>query len=393
LVDLSSFSILLKIPKLLGLGFRCFILNPYSISHWLRFCSIILFNITSMKFYLKLDMRIQNIIPIIFLLLVATQSNAQQIPRFGYPTVDESRVINTRWKYTYTTHLESNTTIHQADKGYLYYINFKYDYTFEQLINGKLSKGNWSLGGSTLFYPFRSISKFEIAELNSNTLILEFTQPNSTGTYQYHFVAVSAKESPFARPEGELPEVIVEAHPKEKQKRSWLSWLSRGGKNAKKEEKEPTYISIELVGGGYYGGIDPVVKDFIEIKSDGRLIQEFQSVNQPLRVNKKYIPRLELEQLAEYITKAKFFDMPRLYDCGSTLCERRKMLKPSPIPLRLMVTYGDKRKVVTIAIWGMDNSHTKYVDYPPELDKIIDAIQRLAHRIEDTGVAAKKVKK
>ena len=68
------------------------------------------------------------------------------------------------------------------------------------------------------------------------------------------------------------------------------------------------------------------------------------------------------------------------------------MIKPTPIPLRLMVAYGDKKKVITISIWGMDNSHIKYVDYPPELDKIIDAIQRMAHRIEETSSKGKSKK-
>ena len=33
-------------------------------------------------------------------------------------------------------------------------------------------------------------------------------------------------------------------------------------------EEKPIYINIELTGGGYYGGIDPVLKDIIHIKSD-----------------------------------------------------------------------------------------------------------------------------
>ena len=304
--------------------------------------------------------------------------------KFGYPSVQERQIIGTKWRYSYTLQLESNTTVHQADKSYQYFLFFKYDFTFEQFLHGKFAKGNWSLSGSTLFYSFRNIKKFEIAAIDNKTLVLEFQQPNSTGTYQYHFVAVESKDAPFVRPADELPEVIVEAEGKEKKKRPWWSIL-RGSDDKKDEpkKKEPVYVSVELVGGGYFGGIDPVIKDFIRINPDGRLVQEFQSVNQPLHVTKKTIPKAEMEAFGEYVSQNKFFDMQRMYDCNSPACERRKLLKPTPIPLRLMVSYGEKRKVITIAIWGQDQYKMKYVDYPPALDNIIDAIQRLAHRMEN----------
>ncbi len=307
--------------------------------------------------------------------------------KFGYPVVQERQVIGTKWRYTYTLHVESNTTVHQADKGYQYFLFFKYDFSFEQFLHGKFSKGNWSLSGSTLFYPFRNIQKFEIANINNKTLVLEFQQPNNSGTYQYHFVAVESKDAPFIRPADELPEVIVEAQSNKNKKRPWWSILRNNEeKKDDNKKKEPAYVSVEIVGGGYFGGIDPVVKDFIRIYPDGRLVQEFQSVNQPLRVVKKTIPKAELEQFGEFVMQNKFFDMKRIYDCNSPACEKRKMMKPTPIPLRVMVSYGDKSKVVTIAIWGQDQYKMKYVDYPPALDNIISAIQKFAHRIENQNI-------
>jgi hypothetical protein len=334
-----------------------------------------------MYFYKIFDMKHAKLIHIFLFIILATSVFAQ---KFGYPKVEERQLIGTKWRYSYTLHLESNTTVHQADKDYQYFLFFKYDFTFEQFLHGKFSKGNWSLSGSTLFYPFRNIQKFDIASINNKALVVEFQQPNSTGTYQYHFVAVESKDAPFIRPADELPEIIVEAEPKQAKKRPWWAIL-RGGDDKKEDpakKKESVYFSAELVGGGYYGGIDPVVKDFIRINSDGRLIQEFQSVSEPLRVNKKTLSKLELEQFGEWVTEQKFFTMQRLYDCNSPACEKRKMLKPTPIPLRLMVAYGDKRKVITIAIWGQDQNRIRYVDYPPALDNIIDAIQKMAHRIE-----------
>jgi hypothetical protein len=315
------------------------------------------------------------------ILLFFTSFSTLNAQRFGYPNVEERQLIGTKWRYAYTLHLESNTTVHQADKDYQYFLFFRYDYTFEQFLHGKYAKGNWSLGGGTLFYPFRNIKKFDIAAINNKTLVLEFQQPNANGTYQYHFVQVESATAPFVRPVDELPEVVVEAVPKEPRRRSWWSIL-RGGDKSESAKKQATYISVELIGGGYYGGIDPVVKDFISISTEGRLIHEYQTVNQPLRVVKKNIPRSELELFAEYVVQNKFFDMKRLYDCDNIACEKRKVMKPTPIPLRLMVSYGDKKRVITIAVWGLDNSKIRYADYPPALDNIIEAIRKMTHRLE-----------
>ena len=323
------------------------------------------------------------------LILLSSNLFAQ---RFGYPSVQERQLIGTKWRYAYTLHLESNTTVHQADKAYQYFLFLKYDFSFEQSLHGKLSKGNWSLNGGTLFYPFRNIQKFEIAVINNKALVLEFQQPNSSGTYQYHFVAVDSKDAPFVRPANELPEVIVQAEPKQSKRRSWWAILKGSDEEQKKAEikaKDQKFISVELIGGGYYGGIDPIIKDFTRITTEGRLIHEFQTVNQPLRVVKKNISREELESFAEYITSNKFFLMQRMYDCNSPACEKRKVMKPTPIPLRLTVTYGDKKRMITIAIWGEDTYKLKYVDYPVALDNMIDAIQRMTHRIEDGKLSSR----
>ena len=319
--------------------------------------------------------------------LVAQETGATWSPP------NERLFIESKWRYTYTLHSESNTVIHKADKDYDFYLYFRYDYTYQEFLNGKFSQGNWSLNGRTLFYSFQHVSKFDIAQLNKSVLVLEFSQPNSKGTYQYHFVRVDSKDAPFAKPANELPEVIVEAEnpaaaeDAQKGKRGWLSFGKKRRKRKEVEAKpDPTYINIELIGGGYYGGIDPVLKDFIHIKTDGRLIKEYQSVNTNLLITKKNIPREELEMFADFVVKQGFFDFERVYDCDMPGCMKRKNMKPVPIPLRLSIAYGQKKKVITIAIWGKDDLGVQYVDYPPALDKIIDAIQRMANRLEDPVV-------
>ena len=308
--------------------------------------------------------------------------DAEKGPSFF--SVDERKIVETKWRYTYAMHLESSTIIHQADEGYEFFLYFKYDYTYQQFLNGEFDKGIWSINDDELFYKFKHINKFVIADIDSDKLILEFKQPNSSGTYQYHFISVTSDEAPFIKPANELPDINVDAvNPKLNKKRWWASKRKKRIKSRKKDEVADTYINIELIGGGYYGGIDPVIRDYIHIKSDGRLIKEFKSLSNGLQVTKKNISRDELEDFAEYIIKQKFFDFDRIYDCDTSTCQKRKAHSPTPIPLRLAIAYGNRKKVVTIAVWGDDGKRVQYVDYPPALDNIIDAIQRMAHRIDD----------
>jgi hypothetical protein len=198
---------------------------------------------------------------------------------------------------------------------------------------------------------------------------------------------VQSKDAPFVKPVNELPDVIVETLNTKKDKKRWLAFGKKNKKRKKRNKKEPEkkqiYISIELIGGGYYGGIDPVLKDYIYIKSNGRLIKEFKSLHGGLVVTKKDIPRDEIEQFAEYIISQRFFDFEAIYDCESSICQNRKRNKPTPIPLRLAVAYGSRKKVVTVSIWGDDIDNLKYVDYPTALDNIVEAIQRMAHRLDE----------
>ena len=305
----------------------------------------------------------------------------------------ERAIVETKWRYTYALHLESNTIIHKAEKFYDYFLYFRYDYIYEQYLNGEMSRGTWSLNGDELFYSFKHIKKFKVAQANKETLILEFTQPNSMGTYQYYFVRVESEDAPFVKPAYELPDVIVE---REDIRKGRTRFAFRKKRKKRKRRKKATkenqiFISIELIGGGFYGGIDPVLRDYIYIKNDGRLVKEYKGLNSGLTVIKKNIPREELERLAEFIIAQNFFDFDRMYDCESAFCQERKHSKPIPIPLRLAVAYGNRKKVVTISIFGRDRNKVKYVDYPQAIDHIVDAIQRMASRLDnDTGSITKK---
>lgn len=337
-------------------------------------------------------MRLSTIIWIVFLITLCIPALGQEKDTTSlspFFKVEEREVVETKWKYTYAMHLESNTIIHQADEDYKFFLYLRYDYTYQQFLNGELSRGTWSLNGNELFYKFKHINKFVIADINPNKLVLEFTQPNSKGTYQYHFISVESKDAPFVKPANELPDINVNAADPKKGKKRWWSMRSKKKKKQVVEEKE-TYISVELIGGGYYGGIDPVIRDYIHIKSNGRLIKEYKSIQNGLMVTKKDIPRAQLEEFVEYCVKQKFFDLERIYDCETAVCLRRKHKKPTPVPLRLAIAYGNRKKVITISIWGQDENKARYVDYPPSLDNIIDAIQNMAHRLEDETYGMKK---
>ncbi len=303
----------------------------------------------------------------------------------NFGPIDDRLIVETKWRYTYALHVESNTILHKAEDYYKFFLFFRYDYSYEQFLNSKWSTGNWSLHKRTLFYAFKNINKFEITDLTKKKMVLEFKQPNAKGTYQYHFIRVETRDAPFKRRWNELPEVNVEAKINRKKKEK-IPWWAFGRKKrlkemkAKHKEKE-TYINVELIGGGYYGGIDPVLRDFIRIKSNGRLVKEFKSIKRGLIVHKKNISRNELEEFVEYVKQQGFFEMDRMYNCETEICQKRKSKKPTPIPLRLAITYGLQKKVITIGIWGKDEHNIKYVEYPPELDVIIKEIQKMGHRL------------
>lgn len=294
----------------------------------------------------------------------------------SYISFSADALKETKWRYTFTLHVESDMILHKANNQYQFFLFFRFDNTYLQSLNGKSSSGIWTLNNNQLNYTFQDISAFKIIELSPNNLILEFERSNSKGHFYYHFVNAD-EDNPFPKPQNELPLVKVKA------KRILdLPWWVKNFQQKKPKENlaAAPYISIELVGGGFRGTIDPVLRDYIRIKNDGRLIQEYQTKSNGLVVKKKNIPREELERFCEYVVTQKFFEYQREYDCHDQACETRKRYKPSPIPLRLSISYGNKKKVISVSIWGMDERHLRYVDYPPALDNIIDAIQRFAHR-------------
>ncbi len=329
----------------------------------------------------------------------------------AYPPINENVFTHTQWKYTYTTHAESNTIVHKADEEYLYFVFFKYDYTYQSYLNGKFSGGIWKLNEAQneIDYTFRDIPVWRIASFTDEALVIEYTQ-HRKASYRYHFVRVAAADTPFKRSPNELLDVEVDFATEATEESSYLAYLEQRGiqynqskwekrkaKLAKRKEnrrkrlsktargrkkleaEEPKeLLQIELVGGGFFGGVDPVYRNITLIKSDGRVIQEFQTELQGLRVSKHQIERDSLEKLVDYIVSKNFFEFDQIYTCTSASCNSRLSSKPRPIALRIAVTKGVHRKIVTIPMWDGEGIGKSYINYPPELDAIVKAIQTVS---------------
>lgn len=330
-----------------------------------------------------------------------------------YPAINENLFVNTKWKYTYTTHAESNTIIHKADDTYEYFLFFRYDYGYQTFLNGNLSDGIWRLNKekNEIQYNFRNVKWWRIASFSEEALILEFTM-NRKSSYRYHFIRVPDADAPFKRSPNDLPDInvnfaenavvaetdsyknfLVQRGVKYNQK----AWQRRKERRARREKKRiarlqktakgraqlakespKELMQIELVGGGFFGGVDPVYRNMILIKTDGRIIREYQSELQGLQVSKHYISRESLEKLVNYIEEKNFFEFDQIYTCDTQDCIKRLSNKPRPIALRLAITKGVRRKIITIPIWdGRGKAHS-FINYPKELDAIVQAIENIA---------------
>lgn len=330
-----------------------------------------------------------------------------------YSAINEDLLIHTRWKYTYTTHAESNTVIHRADETYDHFIFFRYDYFYLMYLNGKHSTGQWQLNDAQneVRCPFRRVEWWRLAQFNEQTLILEFTM-NRKSSYRYHFVRVTAEETPFSPSPNDLPDVQVDfgiptqasnqlayedylqqrgirydagrwerrqqrRTRQEARRRARLQKTARGRAILEREAPKEM-LQIELMGGGFAGGVDPVYRNMVVIKTDGQVIKEYKSALQGLQVSKHTVDREILEKLVTFIEEHRFFDLDQTYGCESPACISRLSDKPRPIAFRIAVTKGVHRHIVTIPIWdGRGKAHSP-INYPAELDEIVRAILNVA---------------
>lgn len=284
-----------------------------------------------------------------------------------YPAINEDLLIHTRWKYTYTTHAESNTVIHRADETYDHFIFFRYDYFYLMYLNGKHSTGQWQLNKAQneVLCPFRRVEWWRLAQFNEQTLILEFTM-NRKSSYRYHFVRVTAEEAPFSPLPNDLPDVEVdfgtpkaasnqlayEAYLQERgiqynagrwerrqqrrtrreaRRRARLQKTARGRAILERETPKEM-LQIELMGGGFAGGVDPVYRNMVVIKTDGQVIKEYKSALQGLQVSKHTIDREVLEKLVTFIKNSAFLTSIKLTVVRHLPASADSPTNPAPSP-------------------------------------------------------------
>lgn len=325
-----------------------------------------------LKLYIKLS------VATLFLMLSISPMAFGQVKEKGEDEplkIDENMFMETRWKYVKTYHVTSETDIHEASEGYKFFVYFQYDYNYQTYLNGTLEKGNWLIDskGSEIYFQFRNMSWWKVVKADKKNLELEFKM--GKGVFRYVFVNAAKDETKFFDGEDLGIEGFADIESKDEEE-------TKKAKPKKKmadiTPKAPEAIEIQLVGGGYFGGIDPVLKDYIHLKTTGRLVREIETMQRGLTKSSKDVSREDMEKLVTFIEGKGFFELENTYDCTSGACQSRKKAKPTPVPLTLVVRHGSKRKVVVITIYGQDGKRGKYVDYPPEIDIIIQNIRLLA---------------
>ncbi len=308
---------------------------------------------------------------------------------FLYPDIVESKLYETKWQYNYTLHQKSQTQVHQSTDGYKNYLYFKLDKSAQIYLNGKIESQNWRIKGPKLILHFHDVDSFLIAKLDGNNLVLEYNRSQGNESYEYHFSKLDDSSSIFKHPDYLLPEVKIKSkritnasseHSKSLFTKFW-EWIF-GTPKDEPYKPEPTFINIEVIGGGYYGGIDPPIKNYIQLKTDGHLIREYETAYNGMVKTQKSISRAELEQFVEYIDKKGFFELPSSFECTDPKCRLRLSKKPTPIPLRISVTYGIKHKVINVPIYGLDEKNYSYLTYPPIVEQINDILNRMANRLD-----------
>lgn len=285
------------------------------------------------------------------------------------------RLFETYWQYTYTLQPETNSLVQQAGDRWQHFLYFRFDSVCREYLNGKISESGWWLDSQQLHLDFRHNNQFAVERLNDFSLDLKFFSKDGKRTLIHHFVRLRREESPLSQESNMLPVVMVQTLPPVVYD---TELVARAIQLPAASDNDAV---VELVGGGYYGGINPVQHDYITIGRDGRLIHEFESIQGKRLVQKAKIGKEEMEKFISWATEdQRFADMESSYDCKTPECEKRKTVKPTPVPLRLSINVNGTRKMVSISIWGLDKNGRRYVSYPPELDRIIDAIQRMAER-------------
>lgn len=326
---------------------------------------------------------------LLFFCVEIQESYGQGKNEFLYRDVPESILYETKWQYKYTLHVESQTIIHRAGDHFQAYYYFRLDKKAESVVNGTHSTGTWLLDRGKLNAPILNTDSLRVVKATDVELILEGSNKTGKGNLQYYFEHFGDDGQIFKKPEYLLPELTVNTKRENVGKNSVAEWFKNFWQQLWGLEMDDSenlagkpYINIEIIGGGYFGGIDPTEKNYIQLKNNGRLIREYATQYQGQTKTIKDISRQELESLAEYLDTKGFFALQASYDYTDPECFKRKLKRPLPIPLRISVTYGLRHKVISVAMFGNDGVQDRYLSYPLLVDELVEILNRMANRIE-----------
>lgn len=300
-------------------------------------------------------------------------------PLVSQTNLSDSSIVEllkeTTWEYEALVQASTGEVLHQRDAKNNLILYFRFDSTAQQRFNEKIKEGRWRVEQGKLYYALQSGSVFEIHHLDEDKLALKFVQANNH--FLYTLTRVEDSQNTFKKSKSELP--LVEA--RELHRWKWPTSLQAYREEAFAASKDSSEqeIILELTGGGYYGGIDPVYRDFIRVMPDGKLIFEYKSKERGYIKRFRQIDREQMVKIAQFAKENGFFSLPVAYECTTALCSKRMKREPKPRPLNILVKYGSERKLLTIAIYGEDEYRIKYVSYPAFVDELIDAMRDLAH--------------
>lgn len=302
-----------------------------------------------------------------------------------YPPINEHLLAHTYWQYSYQSKSSNHFVVHRADSSTALYFHFGYDQRLVIVNEAERLEQPWRYERSSneLVFAFQAAQRWSVVSFQPEHLILECMGLDSS-LYRYHFKAIRPEQGPFDLALWELPTMnLVDTLPQMGLRYPHRFVRDEKGKRGLAKPRldtpkpEPTFIQIEMVGGGFFGGADPIYRNSLVIKTDGTVVRQIQTELQGLREYRYKISRQTLEDLFRFIEGKRFFEFQQGYNCQSAACVKRMRETPRPVAFRLAVTYGERRKMVAVSIWEGPFG-LPWVDYPNELNHIVQAIEKVS---------------
>lgn len=143
--------------------------------------------------------------------------------------------------------------------------------------------------------------------------------------------------------------------------------------------RDDAHIDIYVSGGGFRGGINPLIHNYIMISSSGYLQRLYETEVEGKVKTEAMIDRETLLDFVKWVAENGFFEMDRKYECADDdkQCQSRLKQYPKPIPMKLVIAVGPYRNVVSIPMYA-PHLQDDLIEYPKEIRKIVEAIYDFA---------------